>query len=296
MNAKSKPKKRSARVVESPPEETAAEAKARASVPPPPPRTRLACVRVKIEDWSTLNTTARCALRIPIGWRVGKTATRPTVLEWHVVREAFAWVVEGSEHAAEVVEILKTLGVAFRVTPWPRALRRIPAGALFTDPTGTGVKADVETIGVPLLLRSRRGKWKRYDTLGAHWPKGVQEQLAEHVVGTVGWTTPAAAAPPRYAVEEGTPKSRGFKREERSTRATLDESCAEAERAAIADARVNRDTRWRVVDRGTGAKRALWQRRKVLKKLRLTRLDYKPAVGDSRVTPVVVDVPGPGAS
>ena len=145
--------------------------------------------------------------------------------------------------------------------------------------------------------RALVAKWKGYDTLGAHWPKGVQEQLAEHVVGTVGWTTPAAAAaPPRYAVEEGTPKSRGFKWEERSTWATLDESCAEAERAAIADARVNRDTRWRVVDRGTGAKRALWQRRKVLKEMRLTRLDLSPGLKTDRPTPVVVDVSKGGPS
>lgn len=296
MNTKSKPKKRSERVVESPPEETAAEAKARASVPPPPPRTRLACVRVKIEDWSTLNTTARHALRIPIGWRMGKTSTRPIMLDWFVVREAFAWVVEGSDHANEVTEILKALGVAFRVTPWARALRRIPAGALFTDPTGKGIKAEVETAGVPLLLRNRRGRWKRYDVAGALWPKGVQEKLAEHVVGTEGWTAPPhVAAPPRWAVEEGTlryvgTRPRGREWHERTVWPTLHEARVEAERAAVADARLNRDIRWRIVDRGTGAKRGLWQRRKVLKEMRLTRLDLSPGLKTDRPTPVTVDV------
>jgi len=242
VSTKTKAKKRSERVVEPPPEETAAEAKARASVPPPPPRTRLACVRMKLEVWSALNATA------------------------------------------------------------PRALRRIPAGAVFTDPTGNGIKAEVETAGVPLLLRNRRGRWKRYDVAGALWPKGVQEQLAEHVVGTEGWTAPApVGAPPRWAVEEGTlryvgarPKGREW--HQRTVWSSLHEARVEAERAAVADARLNRDIHWRIVDRGTGAKRGLWQRRKVLKEMRLTRLDLSPGLKTDRPTPVVVDVSKGGPS
>ena len=263
--------------------------------------TRLVCIHLSHEAWLTLNATARRSLRVPIAWRDGKKGPRAISLVWGFGREVYAWVIEGSAPALEVAAVLASVGVEMMSAPWNHLLRRVPAGGLFTDPSHTGTKVDVETMGMPLLLRTRRGVWKRYDAQGPSlWPKGVQEAIAEHVAGTEGWTAPAiAAGPPRYAVEEGTRREGGacaYRWQERSAWATLAEASAEAERAAVADARVGRTNRWRIVDRGTGAKRALWQMRKVGKAQRLTRLDLAPGLVTSRPSPVVVDVPGPGAS
>lgn len=287
--------KRTKNTVTSPPQEAAAPE-------PKVPCTRLVCLRIDHEVWATLNATAKRMLRAPIAWRTSKKGLRAIPLLWGRGREAYAWVIEGSAPALEVAQVLAMVGVEMTSAPWNYLLRRVPAGGLFTDPSRTGTKVDIETMGMPLLLRTRRGVWKRYDRQGPSlWPKGVQEAIAEHVAGTEGWTAPAiAAGPPRYAVEEGTASMRGsasfYKWQELSAWGTLAEASAEAERAAIADARVGRTTRWRVVDRGTRAKRALWRARKVGKVQKLTRLDLVPGLATSRPTPVVVDVPGAGAS
>lgn len=287
--------KRTKETLTSPPQDVKAP-KAKASC------TRLVCIHLSHEAWLTLNATARRSLRVPIAWREGKKGPRAVTLVWGFGREAYAWLIEGSAPALEVAQVLKEVGIQAQSTPWNHLLRRVPAGALFTDPSGTGTKVDVETMGVPLLLRARRGGWKRYNAQGPSlWPKGVQEAVAEHVAGTEGWTAPAAATtPPRFAVEEGTATMKGsacaYKWQLRSAWGSYIEARDEAERAAVADARVGRTTRWRVIDRGTGAKRALWQMRKVGKVQKLTRLDLVPGLATSRPTPVVVDVPGPGAS
>ena len=287
--------KRTKYTVTSPPQEAAA----------PEPKvqcTRLVCLRIDHEVWATLNATAKRMLRAPIAWRTSKKGLRAIPLLWGLGREAYAWVIEGSAPALEVAQVLAMVGVEMTSAPWNYLLRRVPAGGLFTDPARTGTKNDVETMGMPLLLRTRRGVWKRYDRQGPSlWPKGVQEAIAEHVAGTEGGIAPAVAdAPPRFVVEEGTQVVRGsafsFKWQERSAWGTLAEASAEAGRAAIADARVGRTTRWRVLDRGTRAKRALWRARKVGKVQKLTRLDLVPGLATSRPTPVVVDVPGAGAS
>ena len=253
-------------------------------------RTRLVCVSMQLVTWAQLSATTKRMLRVPILWRPSKSGPKPVRLEWTVGAKVFAYAVEDSAPMIEISGVLSAAGVTeITSAPWPYLLRRVPAGALFTDPTRTGIKADVETSGVPLLLRNRRGRWKRYDVCGALWPKEVQPDLAEHVEGS---TLPSLAEEPkRFVVQEGTPKLRGTKWEPRSSWGSVAEAREEAERNAVHDARLGRSTKWRVVDLGTGAVRALWQHKGVLKKKRLTRLTFVPGFA-SKATPEVVAVPG----
>lgn len=237
------------------------------SQPPAPSimtATRLVRNRILHVVWGALNSTARQMLRVPLGWRTRKGNARATRLLWNDRsggREA--WLIEVSAPATELAAALSIVSVKTETDYFKYALRRIPAGGIFTDPDGSGNRVSVETMGTPVLLRHRRGHWKRYDLLGALWPQDAQEMLGDHIAGVDGYVATAFKAPDRFVVDEAVPvTARAFKWERRSVWGNPADARAEAIRAAISDASVGRTTSWRVVDIGNGAVRAEIRHRK----------------------------------
>lgn len=247
-------------------------------------------------QWNGLNATARRALRVPLGWTKVKGVERPARLRWpDVGGSRVAWVVDGSGPADELAAVLLAAGVGAAREALKHQLRRVPMGAIMTDPSGNGVRTEVELHGFPLLARDRRGRWRLYSiNSAATWPQAAAPILGDHVAGTEGYTSPTPWASARYAVEEGTlVPATGRKLgtrlvwQRRTTFVSLAEACGEMERAATADARVGRSARWRAVDVGTGAMRAETRRGKK----GLKRVDYAPGPKSERGTTTVVAVP-----
>lgn len=250
--------------------------------------------------WLSLNATARCMLRVPLAWTKRKGVEMPARLRWaDVAGQRRAWVIAGSGPADEVAAVLSAAGVEASTEAFKHQLRRIPMGAILTDPADNGARAEIETTGMPVLARDRKGRWRLYSIAsGASWPEGAPPVLGDHVAGVEGFTAPPPRAAARYAIEEGIEVATlGSKRtrtrwERRTMWSLLAEACAEMERAAVADMRVNRTARWRAVDIGTGATRAETRRRK--KGLR--RVDYAPAPKGRGVTITAVAVPVPAGA
>jgi len=250
--------------------------------------------------WLSLNATARRMLRVPLAWTKRKGVEMPARLRWvEVAGQRRAWMIAGSGPADELGAVLSAAGVEASTEAFKHQLRRIPMGAILTDPAGNGARAEIETTGMPVLARDRKGRWRLYSIAsGASWPEGAQPVLADHITGTEGFTAPPPRAAARYAIEEGiSVAAPGSKRprthwERRTMWSLLAEACAEMERAAVADMRVNRTARWRAVDVGTGAVRAETKRGK--KGLR--RVDYAPGPKSLHGVVTAVAVPVPAGS
>lgn len=245
-----------------------------------PTGTLLVRYTINSPAWLSLNATARRSLRVPLAWAKRKGVEMPARLRWvEVAGQRRAWVIAGSGPADELAAVLSAAGVEASTEAFKHQLRRIPMGAILTDPAGNGVRAEIETTGMPVLARDRKGRWRLYSIAsGASWPEGAPPVLGDHVAGVEGFTAPPPWAAARYAVEEGIEVATlGSKRtrtrwERRTMWSLLSEATAEMERAAVADTRVNRTARWRAVDVGTGATRAETKRGKKGP----TRVDYAP--------------------
>lgn len=270
--------------------------------PPAPPAplqaTRLVQLHVSTNDWLALNPVTRRMLRVPLGWRTHKDLTLSVPLRWKIVADGRrTWIIEGSAPAVELAGVLAAAGAVARTEVFRHPVRRIPAGAVLTDPKGKGDRTEVELTGAPLLMRDRRGRWRRCEMAGTRWPDDAQEILADHVPGVEGWSPAPTSAPARFGVEEGVADSgrRGgtsYRWHRRSAWLALADAGAEMERAAIADARVARSSRWRVVDIGTGAVLGVTR----LRKGALVRLDFAPGLKSApRPKPAKVAVPPLGA-
>lgn len=255
---------------------------------PAAPCTRLLKIEIPHTAWTDLTTVTRRLLRVPIAWMKRKSGDRPLRLRWKNRAQGGyqATMVDGSAVATEVLAILASVGVRPKKELGQHAIRRIPMGAILTDPEGTGDRAHVETAGIPMLMRTRRGTWKRYDVLGALWPRDAQEALGEWVAWVDGCIAPAVAERNRYVLEEGTPTYATRSGKVRKTvewkalashatldkaREALDVRVAEVVKLALASPPV-----WRVLDTGSCVTRS---------RVRLTgpnnakvlRADYDPA-------------------
>jgi len=256
--------------------------------PAAPPCARLLKIEIPHTAWVNLTAVTRRLLRVPIAWRKRKSGDRPLRLRWKIRGQGGyqATVVDGSAVATEVLAILSAVGVRPKKELGQHAIRRIPMGAILTDPEGKGDRVHVETAGIPMLMRTRRGQWKRYDVLGALWPQDAQEVLGEWVALVDGCIAPAAEERNRYVLEEGTPTyaTRGGKVRKTvewkalaahatldKAREALDARVAEVVKLALASPPV-----WRVIDTGSCVTRS---------RVRLTgpnnakilRADYDPA-------------------
>ena len=260
-----------------------------------PTGTLLVRYTISAVGWLSLNATARRMLRVPLAWAKRKGVEMPARLRWvDVAGQRRAWMIAGSAPAAELAAVLSAAGVEASTEAFKHQLRRIPMGAILTDPAGNGVRAEIETTGMPVLARDRKGRWRLYSIAsGASWPEGAPPALGDHVAGVEGFTAPPPWAAARYAIEEGIEVATiGSKRsrtrwERRTMWSLLSEATAEMERAAVADMRVNRTARWRAVDVGSGTVRAETKRGKK----GLKRVDYAPGPKSERGTITVVAVP-----
>lgn len=106
-------------------------------------------VKVTALKWSALRPLARALLRTPIF-----PGNPPTLLAWSRVgdkgsEKRSAWMVLGSAPYLEVTNILALSGVQFNEDTFSSQVR-LTHGAVLTDPSGTGQRADVESRGLPL--------------------------------------------------------------------------------------------------------------------------------------------------
>jgi hypothetical protein len=221
------------------------------------PRTQLAAVVV---DWDGMSAYTKQRLTVPVDWR----GTKPERIRWYAWDEigggrfflrdnvnrfarAAAWVVLGSDHEREVMDVAERAGAKPRVVKLAGPYRRTPNGGLWLVPDATvASRSQVETHGMLHLGRGASGRWRKARasaTGSAPWPDGATPQLAASVAPCSDWEAPAPPAVKRYVVDE-----RRISWIERSRHASLPEAAAAA-RALAASAEYS--SRVRVRDIGT---------------------------------------------
>ena len=248
--------------------------------------TRLVEIKLSHAAWMALTAVTRRMLGVPLAWSKRKKGGEfPVRLRWHNRAQGgyAAVVVEGSAPATEVLAILAAAGVRPTKERGNHQLRRIPMGAIMTDPEGHGVRAHVETAGMPLLARTRRGRWKPYSPMGGSlWPKNAQEILGDWIAPAEGCASPAPVERNRYVIEEGTTATT-LKRSVTAWKLVAGHATLEAARAAL-DERVAGVAKlalavppvWRVVDTGSRVTRTR-VRLSGKNNSKIVRRDYDPA-------------------
>lgn len=155
-------------------------------------------------DWKRLNATARRLLRVPITWMARRNnSPQPVRLAWVQTGIGMvALLVRGSPVHDEVLRVLASVGVRGTERVLSLQFRRLPMGAVMTDPVGSGLKDEVETVGCMVLAKNLKGQWQRLGPLGARWE--AHPAFGEFVAMVQGFTAPTSTAPApltRYAVE-----------------------------------------------------------------------------------------------
>lgn len=205
------------------------------------PGTQIAAVVV---DWDGLSAYTKQRLSVPVDWR----GSKPDRIRWHAWDEisggrffmldlvdrfprAAAWVVLGSDHEREVMDVAEHAGANPRIVKIAGPYRRTPNGGLWLVPDATvASRVHVEAHGMLHLGRGASGRWRKARTSAtgsAPWPDGATPQLAASVAPCADWEPPTQPAVRRYVVDE-----RWISWIERSRHASLPEAVAAARTVA----------------------------------------------------------------